>query len=110
MSTNKDIANIYFLSFSQSNIAGVRTCLSDDVSLRDWELDISGIESVLSEFLNIFRSLSNLTVDILNLYEIDSIIVAELIITANEIGCIKVVDILSFNENRKICSIRAYKG
>lgn len=110
MSVNKDIACLYFSAFSRADIETVRTCLSGDVNLRDWTLDVSGIESVLNECLNIFQSLSDLSVNVLYLHEAESTIAAELIITANEIGSIKVVDILSFNENGKIRSIRAYKG
>jgi hypothetical protein len=63
MSANKDIADFYFSAFGQANIEGVKTCFSDDVSLRDWNIEVGGIDSVLGEYLNIFRSLSNLLVN-----------------------------------------------
>ena len=100
----------YFHAFSSADIVSLRTCLSDDVSLRDWSLHASGIESVLKEYANIFNSLSNIVVNVVNLYEIKPTVVVELLITANEIGSIRVVDILSFDDNGKISSIRAYKG
>lgn len=105
-----ELAIEYFDAFSKADILRLEKCLSDDVSLRDWSLDASGIESVLNEYANIFKSLSNVVVNVVNLYEIEPTVVAELIITAKEIGSIKVVDILSFDENGKIRSIRAYKG
>ena len=49
-------------------------------------------------------------VNVVNLYVIEPTVVAELIITAKEINLIRVVDILSFDDNGKIRSIRAYKG
>ena len=110
MSKNKDLANIYFDAFSKADLVSVRNFLSDDVSLRDWILDVSGIESVLKVYNNMFQSLSNIGVNVLRLYEIEDTVIAELIITATEIGSIKVVDILSFDKNGKIYSIRAYKG
>lgn len=100
----------YFNAFSRSDILRLEKCLSDDVSLRDWSLDASGIESVLNLYANIFKSLSEIVVEVVNLYEIESTVIAELIITAKEIGSIKVVDILSFDQYGKIRSIRAYKG
>ena len=100
----------YFNAFSRADIECLKKCFSDDVSLRDWTLDVSGIESVLIEYTNIFRTLSGVVVDVVNLYEIESIVVVELIITAKEIGSIKVVDIFSFDANGRISSIRAYKG
>ena len=84
--------------------------MSADVNLRDWSLDASGIESVLNEYANKFKSLSNIVVNVVNLYVIEPTVVAELIITAKEINLIRVVDILSFDDNGKIRSIRAYKG
>ena len=104
------IAIKYFDAFSRADILCLKKCFSDGVSLRDWSLDANGIESVLNEFTNIFKSLSDVNVDVVNIYEIESTVIAELIITAKEIGSIKVVDILSFDENEKIRSIRAYKG
>jgi len=100
----------YFHAFCRADILFLKKCFSDDVSLRDWTLDISGIESVLIEYENIFRSLSDVAVEVVKLYEIETTVVAELIITAKEIGSIKVVDILSFDQFGKIRSIRAYKG
>ena len=105
-----ELATEYFNAFSSSDILRLEKCLSDDVSLRDWNLDASGIESVLNAYADIFKSLSEVVVDVVNLYEIQPTVVAELIITAKEIGSIKVVDILSFDRNGKIRSIRAYKG
>ncbi len=105
-----ELAIEYFNAFGMANILRLEKCFSDNVSLRDWHLDASGIKSVLNEYMVIFKSLSDIRVDVVNLYEIESTVVAELIITAKEIDPIKVVDILSFDENSKICSIRAYKG
>jgi hypothetical protein len=107
---SKKLANIYFDAFSSADLVCLRDCLSNDISLRDWNIDVSGIELVIREYLNIFRSLSDVSVNVVNLLEVGSTVVAELIITANEIGSIKVVDILSFDQNGKISSIRAYRG
>ena len=105
-----ELAIKYFDAFSSADIVSLRVCLSDDVNLRDWTLDASGIESVLKEYTNIFKSLSNIVVNVVNLYVIEPTVVAELIITAKEINSIRVVDILSFDKNGKICLIKAYKG
>lgn len=105
-----ELAIKYFDAFSRADILGLEKCLSDNVSLRDWNLDAGGIKFVLNEYSKIFKSLDEIVVNVVKLYEIESTVVAELIITAKEIGSIKVVDILSFDENGKIYSIRAYKG
>lgn len=100
----------YFDAFSKGDIVRIRSLLSDDVCLRDWNLDVRGIDLVLQEVLNIFSSLSHLQIKVANLYEINSTIIAEIIIEAKEISSIKVVDIITFDSNESICSIRAYKG
>lgn len=100
----------YFDAFSKADIQRLEKYLSDNVSLRDWSLEASGIKSVLNVYANIFKSLSEVVVEVVNLYEIEPTVVAELIITAKEIGSIKVVDTLSFDQYGKIRSIRAYKG
>jgi hypothetical protein len=78
--------------------------------MRDWNLDASGIELVLNDYADIFKSLSEVVVDMVNSHESQQTVVAELIIMAKEIASIKVVDILSFDQNGKIRSIRAYKA
>ena len=105
-----EIAKRYFNLFCHANINGLRECFSNDITLRDWELDASGIESVIEKYSNIFSSLSNISVNIINLYEVEYNVIAELIIFAKEIEPIRVVDVLSFNKEKKIISIRAYKG
>lgn len=100
----------YFDAFSKADVARIRSLLSDDVCLRDWNIDASGIDLVLREVLNILNPLSNLKVKLINLYESDSTVIAEIIIEAKEIVPIKVVDIITFDRDERICSIRAYKG
>lgn len=100
----------YFDAFSKADIVRIRSLLSDDVSLRDWNLDVRGIDLVLQELIKIFSSLSRLQVKVVNIYEFNSTIIAEIIIEAKEISSIKVVDIITFDSNGSICAIRAYKG
>jgi len=100
----------YFDAFGSADIAGVSDFLSENVCLRDWNLDVCGINAVLIEYSNIFKSLSSIAVCVVAIYEVELTVIAELIITAEEIGAIKVVDVLSFDEKGKIRSIRAYKG
>jgi hypothetical protein len=105
-----ELAIEYFDAFSKADIQRIEKCLSDNVSLSDWSLEARGIKSVLNVYANIFKLLSEVVVEVVNIYEIKPTVVAELIITAKEIGSIKVVDILSFDQYGKIRSIRAYKG
>jgi hypothetical protein len=106
----KMLALNYFEAFSKADIIRLRSIFSDDVRLRDWNIDVLGIESVIIENLKIFEALKCISVEVINLYEDVQTVVAELVISANGEPAIKVVDILNFNDERKIVSIRAYKG
>lgn len=66
--------------------------------MRYWNLDASGIELVLNDYADIFKSSSEVVVDVVNLHESEPTVVVELIIMAKEIGSIKVVDIISFDK------------
>jgi hypothetical protein len=106
----KELAMNYFEAFSNADIAHLQTLFSDKVCLRDWSIDVVGIESVIIENSKIFKTLKGISVEVLNLYEDTQTVVAELVISADGVPAIKVVDILNFNEEHKIVSIRAYKG
>ena len=56
----KDIALSYFKKFSDKNINGLREMFADNVTLRDWDIDKQGIESVLKANLNIFQSVKTI--------------------------------------------------
>lgn len=106
----KELALNYFEAFSKADIARLRNLFSDKVCLRDWNIDVLGIDSVINENSKIFKALKDISVEVLNLYEDAQTVVAELVISANGVPAFKVVDILNFNEEHKIVSIRAYKG
>ena len=106
----KEIAVIYFDAFNRGDLESVGNILSDDVSLQDWNISVMGKELVLREFLNIFKSFDALMLDVLQMYEIDNVVIAELTITFSKSESLKVVDILTFNKMNEICSISAYKG
>lgn len=106
----KELALNYFEAFSKADIMRLRSLFADDVCLRDWNIDVLGIEYVINENSKIFTTLKGISVEVINLYEDAKTVVAELVISANGVSAIKVVDILNFNEEHKIVSIRAYKG
>jgi len=106
----RKLAIQYFSAFAGKDLAYLRDAFSDDVSLHDWNLSAFGVVDVLNANASIFEALDTIVVDIVNLYESDNTIVAEIIISAAKLEPIKVVDILTFNSSGKIQSVRAYKG
>ena len=105
----KDIALSYFKTFSEKNIDGLREMFDDNVTLRDWDIDEKGIESVLKANLNIFQNVKTINAIPQNIISENNFVFAELKIVVND-NELKVVDLIEFNKKGKIISIKAFKG
>ena len=106
----KDTALSYFKTFSEKDIDGLREMFDDDVTLRDWDIDKKGIENVLKANLNIFQNVKTINAIPQNIISENNFVFAELKIVVNEDEELKVVDLIEFNQNGKIISIKAFKG
>lgn len=106
----KKICLNYFNLFSNKNLVEIKKLLSVKVTLKDWDIDKNGINNVLKANEKIFQSVDSINVVPLNIYQNDRTLICELKIIINNKDTIAVVDIIKFNENSKIESIRAYKG
>ena len=105
----KDIALSYFKTFSEKNIDGLRKMFDDNVTLRDWDIDKKGIESVLKANLNIFQNVKTINAIPQNIISENNFVFAELKIVVND-DELNVVDLIEFNKKGKIISIKAFKG
>ena len=107
-----DLVKEYFLKWNSKDIKGLSNLFSENINLRDWNIDIKGFDNVLEANVKIFNDVPEINAEIVNLFESKNskTVVAELIINLNKNESIKVVDIISFNNNNKIKSIMAYKG
>ena len=81
----------------------------DNVTLRDWDIDKKGIESVLKANLNIFQNVKTINAIPQNIISKNNFVFAELKIVVND-DELKVVDLIEFNKKGKIISIKAFKG
>ena len=106
----KDNALSYFKTFSEKNIDGLREMFDDNVTLRDWDIDKKGIESVLKANLNIFQNVKTINAIPQNIISENNFVFAELKIVVNDSDELKVVDLIEFNKKGKIISIKAFKG
>ena len=105
----KDTALSYFKTFSEKNIDGLREMFDDNVTLRDWDIEKKGIESVLKANLNIFQNVKTINAIPQNIISENNFVFAELKIVVNN-DELKVVDLIEFNKKGKIISIKAFKG
>ena len=105
-----EIAKKYFNLFSNKDIQNLKLLFAENISLRDWQISEKGIQNVINANNNIFESCDSIKVNILKIYEIQKVIVAELKIIIDQNIVLLVVDVIEFDEMDRICSIRAYKG
>ena len=106
----KKISSEYFSAFQKKEISKIADMLSLDVSLSDWEFSVNGLENVVKVYKKIFSTASKIEVEIINLISEKSFIVAELRIVINNLTTLEVVDILEYDCDLKIKSIRANKS
>lgn len=108
--TLHQIALLYFDAFQSRDIERLKSLFSDSVALRDWDIDVKGISDVLEANNSIFRSATSISVTPLKVLSQDNMVWAELHIVINDSIFLRVVDIIEFDENRKIRAVRAFKG
>ena len=104
----------YFTTFSEKDSAGLRNMFSNDVYLRDWEILANGIDEVVAANQDIFDNVESIVATPIRVWDFlsheDNVVVAELEIVVNGEEKLLVTDILEFDDDEKIKSIRAYKG
>lgn len=104
----------YFFHFSTKNLELVSNMFSDDVHLHDWDHNTGNKEDTVTVYKKIFDSVDTIAVTPFALYQDESTegttVVAELWITINGKEQIFVTDVITFDENDLIKSVRAYKG
>ena len=106
----KKLATEYFNSFSKKSITEIEKALSENVTLNDWNISCFGKSEVIGATQNIFDSVDTIDVKPINIYCCKDVVIAELKIVINNSISELVVDIITFDINNKIVSIRAYKG
>tara|TARA_Y100001963_G_scaffold118947_1_gene165854 strand:- start:11 stop:355 length:345 start_codon:yes stop_codon:yes gene_type:complete len=109
-----DKALTYFKTFSNKDSKGLRSMFSDNVYLRDWEIFANGIDEVVDANQSIFDSVDTIVATPIRVWDFlsheDNVVVAELEIVVNDDETLLVTDILEFDGDNKIKSVRAYKG
>jgi hypothetical protein len=108
----KQLTINYFNAWNNHDLDKLKDLFSDSCSLREWDINVSRKEKVIEANSNIFNLLPYIRANIINIY-IDNnskTTVSELIIELNENDKLKVIDVIAFNSNGSIETIRAYKG
>jgi hypothetical protein len=108
---NIETVKKYFEYFGDKNTEGLEKIFSENVELADWNISVKGIKEVNDANNNIFNSVENIKV-IQNsiLHDEDSKkFSCDITIVINNSDTINAVDLIEFNDDGKIISIKAYK-
>jgi hypothetical protein len=106
----KNLANAYFLAFSNKDLFKIQSMFSQNIILRDWDITAQGFDQVSAANQKIFDSVSTIVVNPINIFVDEHTVIGELEITINNLEVIKVVDLIEFNQDLKIVAIKAFKG
>lgn len=106
----KDQFTAYLKHYSDKNIVKISDMFANDITLRDWKISVSGKATVIAETQKNFYSAKTIEIEILHIYEVKQTVIGELRIVVNETEVLYVVDVVAFNTNNQIKSVRAYLG
>ena len=109
----KTKAKEYFDAFNAQDIAKLGELYSDDIRLRDWLSEARGRENVTDSNKKLFSSNQKLVINVNKMYHDGDTVVCEIDILLENDGDQKrlmVVDVIEFDEDKRINEIRAYLG
>ena len=98
--------NEYFKSVQDKDLANLRKMYAFNIRLTDWVVDLIGTNNVLEANEELFKN--DFKLEVLSTKQIDNQTYSEITI---EIGneFLKVLDVITFDEDFKIENITAYK-
>lgn len=100
---------LYLKAYSEKDLDSISHMFAEDIHLRDWKISVFGKEDAIKETRKNFSVPKSINIQLLDYYIANKSIVAELRIVVGKEELF-VVDILEFNSNNKIKSIRAFLG
>lgn len=104
---------MYFTAWNARDISALRLLFSVDVELLDWNSNVSGDDEVTKANARIFDTFPTASIDVVDTLVCVSkrAVTCEFILRLNDAANTKltVVDVLRFNSESKISSVRAYK-
>lgn len=108
--TNREICLYYLEKYAAKDLESVSDLFAEDIVLRDWKIRVEGKTKAVEETRKNFANADTIEIEVLSTYENENTVAAELKITVDGVEELYVVDVITFNSNGKISSIRAYLG
>lgn len=101
----------YFYLFSKRDADGLSKIYSDDVTLKDWEIESMGKQDVVSANQKIFDSVESIDARIISIYKMKDKeeYSCEIMLMVNGKDIINVIDLIGFDDSGLINKIKAFK-
>lgn len=104
----KNLIVKYQKAFNEHDLEKLNELFDNKIRLKDWDIDVIGKKNVLKSNLKLFKSLKNIKCVPLQTIIYKNTAICEINVLVNK-KKINVVDIIKFNNNKKIISIKAFK-
>ena len=104
------VARRFLAAYASKDLAAIAAELSDDVLLRDWNLEVRGRAAFLAETRRNFDNAVTIAIEMLHLHATDRSVAAEVLITVDEHIRLRVVDVFELDDAERITAVRSYKG
>ena len=105
----KELINQYLKFFSSKDIEMLKEMFSDNIILKDWEINAIGITQVIDANMKIFNSVESINVTLIEYFEDKKNCICLLEVSINNKEIINVIDVIRFDNHNKIKEISAYK-
>ena len=100
-----------FLGFYEAkDINSIDRMLSDDVVIRDWNLEVQGKSNALDFFNKNFRDAESLSIEVRDVFLSESGAAVVVDILVNNVERLSVVDVVTFDRAGLVESVISFKG
>ncbi len=100
----------YLKKYEEKDLDAMKGLFAETIVLRDWKIYVEGKDKALEETKKNFESAQSIEIEVLDTYESEKTVAAELKITVDSTEILYVVDVITFNQKEQIQSIHAYLG
>ncbi len=97
-------------AYEAKDLHAISKLITDDVVVRDWNLELLGKPEALRLFAKNFEAADSLAIRISQLMVSDASVAAEIEIEVNHSEHLKVVDVIHSNQKFEITAVVSYKG
>jgi len=106
----KDQCLSYLEKYAKKDLNGVSAMFAPHIVLRDWKIRVLGKAKAVEETQKNFEAAQSIEIDVLFVHQDGQTVAAELKIVVDGEEELYVVDVITFDTEGHITSIRAYLG